>query len=76
MHLFHVKEYQGELISDCDEGELIWVEKSRIGELRLWQGDLIFLKLMEERKEFFNLKLIYKGEELVSAVIDGREELI
>lgn len=70
MCLFTATEYEGEL-SDCDEGELAWVEKERIPALNLWEGDRIFLRLLEKRNEFFSLKLCYEGEALVSAVLDG-----
>ena len=49
----------------CDEGELIWVEKSQIPNLHIWEGDKVFLRLLDETKEFFSLKLRYEGETLV-----------
>ncbi|MBO4395844.1 MAG: 8-oxo-dGTP diphosphatase [Eubacterium sp.] len=52
---------------DCDEGELVWVDKNRIGELNLWEGDRIFLNLLETRDDFFTLKLVYRGDELVES---------
>ena len=51
---------------ECNEGELEWIEKSRLEELPLWEGDKIFFKLLEEEKEFFSLKLVYVNDELVS----------
>lgn len=52
---------------ECNEGELEWIEKSRLEELPLWEGDKIFFKLLEEEKEFFSLKLVYINDELISA---------
>lgn len=39
----------------------------------LWEGDYIFLDLLEERdeKDVFELKLVYEAGRLVSAVLDG-----
>ena len=54
---------------ECDEGELVWVEKNRINELNLWEGDRIFLQLLETRDDFFTLKLVYRGNELVESSI-------
>ena len=54
---------------DCDEGELVWVDKRLIPELNLWEGDRIFLNLLETREDFFTLKLVYQGDELVESVI-------
>ena len=72
MFLYTASGLQGELI-DCDEGELVWVEKSRIGDLNLWEGDRIFFRLLETRQDFFSLKLVYRGDTLTQAVLDGKE---
>ena len=50
---------------ECDEGDLIWVPKSELFNLNLWEGDKIFLKLLDEDNGFFSLKLCYEGEKLV-----------
>ncbi|MBQ9141525.1 MAG: 8-oxo-dGTP diphosphatase [Lachnospiraceae bacterium] len=72
MCLYTADEFQGELI-ECSEGTLEWVPKSKLGELNLWEGDYIFLKLLEEREAFFSLKLCYEGDKLVQTVLDGKE---
>ena len=59
------------VLNDCREGELLWVPKDRIGELRLWEGDKIFLRLLAENAPFFSLKLRYEGEELAEVILDG-----
>ena len=71
MHIFHSKDFFGNL-KECDEGELCWVDKNALYSLPIWQGDKIFLKLIEQDRTFFSLKLEYKGETLVNAVLDGR----
>lgn len=71
MHLFTADGFEGEL-AECDEGVLEWIEKTRLYELSLWQGDRIFLRLLEEGRGFFSLKLEYCGERLVAAALDGR----
>ena len=60
---------------DCVEGELEWVEKDRIADLPLWEGDHIFLRLLQEKEDFFSLKLVYQGEKLMQAVLNGEQEL-
>ena len=72
MHLFTADRWQGELTA-CDEGELAWVEKERMGELPMWAGDRVFLVLLADGRPFFSLKLVYQGEELRQAWLDGRE---
>ena len=71
MHLFTADRFSG-IIADCDEGELCWVEKSKVYDLPIWEGDKIFFKLLEEREDFFSLKLRYEGEKLVEAILDGK----
>lgn len=71
MHLFTAQEFRGE-ISECDEGELEWIPKSTFAALPQWEGDKIFLRLLEEGAEFFTLVLQYRGESLVRAVLNGR----
>jgi 8-oxo-dGTP diphosphatase len=57
---------------DCDEGDLQWVDKERVFDLTLWPGDRIFLRLiMNAQQPFFSLKLVYKGDDLVAAKLDG-----
>ncbi len=74
MHLFHSDEFEGELC-DCNEGELLWVPISDIYSLPIWQGDKIFLKLIEEKAPFFSLKLEYRGDELINAVLNNEKIL-
>lgn len=68
MHLFTATEYEGEL-TDCDEGELVWILKDQLDSLKLWEGDKIFFRLLQEDCKFFSLKVAYRGEELVETEI-------
>ncbi len=71
MHLFHTEDFSG-TPTDCDEGELTWIDKRDLMALPMWEGDRIFLRLMDRRAPFFSLKLTYEGETLVDAQLDGR----
>ena len=68
MHLFTATCYEGEMIT-CDEGELVWVPKSEIENLNIWEGDKVFFRLLEEDGNFFSLKLRYEGDTLMETVI-------
>lgn len=70
MHLFHATGFEGTL-SDCNEGTLEWVEKERFSQLPQWEGDKIFLRLMQENVPFFSLKLCYEGDRLVYTALNG-----
>ena len=64
------------ILKECDEGTLEWVPKDKIRNLNLWEGDLIFFRLLEERNTFFSLKLTYTEDTLIEAVLDGCEDLL
>ncbi len=60
-------------LPDCDEGVLEWIDKERLFDLTLWPGDRIFLRLiMDPKQPFFSLKLVYKGDNLVAAKLNGK----
>lgn len=71
MHLFWADQFSG-VLKECDEGNLEWIAKDALLSLPIWEGDKIFLKLLEERAPFFSLKLTYQGDTLTEAVLNGR----
>ena len=68
MHLFTATGYEGDM-TECDEGELVWIPKDEVYNLNLWEGDKIFFRLLEEDKGFFTLKVKYEGDKLISSEI-------
>ncbi len=72
MCLYTADGYEGEIIP-CNEGVLEWIRKEDLLKLNLWEGDKIFLKLLQEDAPFFSLKLAYKGDVLTEAVLDGKK---
>ena len=72
MCLYTADAFEGEL-RECDEGTLEWVPKAELQRLNLWEGDRLFLRLLAEDAPFFSMKLVYRGDELVSAALDGKE---
>ncbi|PWL45381.1 MAG: DNA mismatch repair protein MutT [Clostridiales bacterium] len=71
MCLYTATAFEGELTA-CNEGELAWIDKEKIEELELWEGDRIFLRLLAAEAPFFSLKLRYVGDVLQEAVLDGK----
>lgn len=69
MHLFWADDFKGQL-KICDEGDLEWVLKSKMKELPHWEGDEIFLDLIEKKAPFFSLKLVYKNGVLLESVLN------
>ena len=72
MHIFYADKFEG-TVKECDEGELCWVNKKDIFSLPIWEGDKIFLRLLDEKTPFFSLKLEYMGERLANAVLNGEK---
>ena len=71
MHLFTASAWTG-APRECSEGELAWIKKAELRSLLMWEGDRIFLDLLEKDGPFFSLKLRYQGEHLAGAWLNGR----
>ena len=70
MHLFTSDDFSGELTA-CPEGELAWIGKEDLLAKPIWEGDKIFLRLLQRDVPFFSLKLCYRGDTLTHAVLNG-----
>ncbi|MBP3435673.1 MAG: 8-oxo-dGTP diphosphatase [Clostridia bacterium] len=72
MHLFTAHGFEG-TVKECDEGALEWIDDEVVPTLPTWEGDRIFLELLEQDIPFFSLKLEYDAEEtLISAILNGQ----
>ncbi len=63
MYVFTANDFEGDL-AECNEGELKWIEKEKIFDLNMWEGDKIFLKELSNH-EFFSIKMEYDGDKLI-----------
>ena len=74
MYLYIADGWTGELVRDTarNEGVLEWVPKEQVEQLPIWEGDKIFIRLLREERGFFSLKLVYEGDTLTEAVLDGK----
>ena len=70
MHLFESWDFSGE-VRDCDEGVLEWLPWAQLPKLPIWEGDKLFLRLLDSRRGFFSLKLRYEGERRAEAALGG-----
>ena len=73
MHIFHSDAFTGK-IKECDEGTLEWIDKQELYNKPIWEGDKIFLRLLEKPTPFFSLKLQYIGDTLVNSVLHFAEQ--
>lgn len=73
IHIFTSRNFSGS-IRECDEGNLEWIDKKALLSLPIWEGDRIFLRLIDDPAQpFFSLKLVYEGDRLTYAALDGKE---
>ena len=63
MFIFTATGFEGEL-GDCNEGELVWVKKEEIENLKIWEGDKLFLRKLKDDSGFFSIKVRYEGDTL------------
>lgn len=68
--LYTADSFDGEL-TECSEGDLVWVKKEEIGNLPIWEGDRIFFYLLNTREDVFSLKLTYVQDVLKEVALDG-----
>lgn len=74
IHLYTADRWEGKMIKGdaCKEGVLEWVPKEKVTSLPIWEGDKIFFRLLKEERPYFSLKLVYEGDTLKQAVLDGK----
>ena len=70
MHLFTTSDFHGQINQSCDEGVLEWIAKPELMKIPMWEGDKIFLDLIDTDLKFFSLKLVYEGNTLVSHTLE------
>lgn len=61
--VFTANDFEGKL-NESEEGLLEWVDSDKILDLKLWEGDRIFIPLLF-KDDFFTAKLDYKDGKLV-----------
>lgn len=69
MYVFTSGDFCGELI-ECNEGTLEWIDKEKILNLNIWEGDKFFIEKIQKDDNFFTLKVEYEGDKLVKHKIN------
>ena len=70
MHLFTADGFEG-AVGECSEGTLEWISKEKFRSLPQWEGDKLFLDLLDTDIPFFSMKLCYEGDTLTFASLNG-----
>lgn len=69
MYVFTADKFEGEL-TECNEGDLEWVDKEKVLELKTWEGDRVFLeRILKKDFPFFTARLEYNGDKLVKSEV-------
>lgn len=63
--VFTCSEFSGELLYECPEGTIHWVNDADLPSLPLWEGDHIFMKWLDSER-FWSAKFEYGPEGLKS----------
>ena len=66
MYVYTSSSFSG-IEKECNEGDLKWIPNDEILDLKLWEGDKIFLKLLFENSPFFYLTLNYENDNVISS---------
>ncbi|GMQ62623.1 NUDIX hydrolase [Vallitalea maricola] len=61
--LYTATEFNGDLI-ECNEGDLKWIDNEDLLNLKMSEGDNLFLKWLKKYK-MFSAKFIYDGKKLI-----------
>lgn len=66
MHLYTSTDFTGDVNENCNEGDLVWVDKDKVCDLPIWEGDKAFLEIMNNSDAYFEMTLKYHDDKLVS----------
>ncbi len=74
IYLYTAAGFEGQLNESCAEGVLEWIPKDMLFDLPLWEGDPVFLRLIQNQNQpFFYLVLDYENDKLTQVILDGKE---
>lgn len=62
--VYLVDEFEGKLITNSPEGELVWIDDNKLLDLRLNEGDYIFMTWFN-KSEIFSAKFNYNDKKLI-----------
>jgi len=65
--IYTANKFSGELI-ECNEGDLHWIKNEEIEKLNIWEGDKLFLPLLN-KKGTFQGKITYNGDKVKESEI-------
>jgi 8-oxo-dGTP diphosphatase len=70
MHVYLITAWEGELLPESEEGELVWVPADEVLSLPLWEGDKLYFPLVLQGRRFEGA-LFYRDGKLIRAEIEA-----
>lgn len=65
IYVFTCDSFKGDIIN-CNEGDLKYINKNKVMDLNLWEGDKYFLKeLIENNEKIWSYKMEYENDRLI-----------
>ncbi len=64
MFVYSCCDFNGELIEECNEGHLQWVNNEDIPNLRMWEGDYHFFEWLNDDL-FHEAKIVYENDRVI-----------
>lgn len=69
MYIFlYTGKLENDEVGETREGDLAWVDKDKIFDLTLWEGDRIFLKELIQTTAMIDIKLVYDENDVLKLV--------
>ena len=67
MYLYTAKVPADAMPISCDEGTLAWIDKDKVLNLPIWEGDKFFLEKLIAGDKSIEMTLVYEGNILIHA---------
>lgn len=69
MYIFlYTGQLENNVIGQTREGDLAWVDKTKVFDLKLWEGDRIFLEDLIHDDNIMDIKLVYDENDVLKSV--------
>lgn len=73
--VYVVNEFEGELLEECDEGTLEWVDYDQVMSKPTWEGDYIYLQWLLDQTPYFSAKFTYDPQgDLVEHSVEFKDK--
>ena len=69
MYLYTSDDFKGTQIEECNEGDLEWIDISKLDSIPMWEGDKYFVNpILKENAPYMELEMFYEGDKLIKVI--------